>query len=472
MHDRSATRWRRPATTSAAIVAALALTVACSGSPQEGTESGPDASDVDASAEVSITTAGLAPTERAEERALYLDRVERFEAQYPNIDLEPTEFSYDPATFNAQLEGGTLPDTFTVPFTEIQGLIERGQVADITDFAIENEVISGLNENVLQVGRDAEGKLYGVPIAAYTMGLLYNRELFEEAGLDPDAPPTTWEEVAEAAEAIENATDASGFGIMTLENAGGWTLSALSYAFGGLMQDEVDGSTQAVFADTGATAEALEWIQDVRWNRDAWTDDTLLSGDDARNAFAGGNLGMWIGGADIYDDVVGNRGMDPDDVGIAPMPQSQDGLGALGGGSISVASPLAEANQVAAALRWIEFGDLSKFTDEDAAVADAQARQNDEFPVGAPRLPLTGQEQEAQYQEWIAPYVDVPQDHFTAYQESTTSLPIVLEPAVQAQALYAALDAVVQEVLTTQDTDIQGLLDSAQEQFNAQITVE
>ena len=51
------------------------------------------------------------------------------------------------------------------------------------------------NPNVLAVAQDADGKVYGVPFAAYGIGLHYNRQLFEEAGLDPDAPPTTWAEV-------------------------------------------------------------------------------------------------------------------------------------------------------------------------------------------------------------------------------------------------------------------------------------
>src|SRR5699024_8661353 len=110
-----------------------------------------------------------------------------------------------------------------VPFTEVQSLIARGQIADITAAAEQSEVIMGLNENVLDVAR-ADGQLYGVPIASYTMGLLYNRGVFEEAGLDPDSPPTTWDEVADAAQAISEGTEADGFGLMTTSNTGGWTL--------------------------------------------------------------------------------------------------------------------------------------------------------------------------------------------------------------------------------------------------------
>src|SRR5690606_23698407 len=107
------------------------------------------------------------------------------------------------------------------------------------------------------------------------------------AGLDPDSPPTTWEEVAEAAQTIKEETGV-GTGLMSKDNTGGWTITSMSYAFGGLVQDDVDGTTQAVFADNGAMQEVLEWVEDVRWERDAWIDETLLGGEDARNAFAAG----------------------------------------------------------------------------------------------------------------------------------------------------------------------------------------
>jgi multiple sugar transport system substrate-binding protein len=40
-----------------------------------------------------------------------------------------------------------------------------------------------------------EGRTYGVPIETNTLALFYNVDMFEEAGLDPNRPPTTWEEL-------------------------------------------------------------------------------------------------------------------------------------------------------------------------------------------------------------------------------------------------------------------------------------
>jgi raffinose/stachyose/melibiose transport system substrate-binding protein len=49
------------------------------------------------------------------------------------------------------------------------------------------------------------GEYYGVPWTWGAVGLFYNKALFAEAGLDPEAPPTTWEEFLAAVQALKDA---------------------------------------------------------------------------------------------------------------------------------------------------------------------------------------------------------------------------------------------------------------------------
>jgi sn-glycerol 3-phosphate transport system substrate-binding protein len=53
------------------------------------------------------------------------------------------------------------------------------------------------------------GKTWGIPFQRSTIVLYYNKELFKEAGLDPNKPPATWKEMAEYAEKLTK-RDASG----------------------------------------------------------------------------------------------------------------------------------------------------------------------------------------------------------------------------------------------------------------------
>ena len=59
-----------------------------------------------------------------------------------------------------------------------------------------------------------QGEQWGIPVAFSTKALYWNKDLFAEAGLDPDTPPATWEEVISAAKAVTENTDSAGFGLV------------------------------------------------------------------------------------------------------------------------------------------------------------------------------------------------------------------------------------------------------------------
>src|SRR5690606_28768667 len=110
---------------------------------------------------------------------------------------------------------------------------------------------------------------------AYAMGLHYNRALFEQAGLDPDSPPTTWEEVREAAKAISDATGKAGFAQMTMNNTGGWQLTAATVAHGGRTQSGEEGSYTSTINNPGTVA-ALEFLKALRWEDNSMGSNFLL----------------------------------------------------------------------------------------------------------------------------------------------------------------------------------------------------
>lgn len=435
------------------------LLAGCGGSPD--TES---AAEVDPNAPVTISVGGKPTGEKKEELAAFERRLAEFRTGHPNITVEPEETLWEADTFQALLAGGQLPTVFNVPFTEIQGLIAREQVADVTDYVGGQPTLSSINPSVNQVVQNAEGRTFGVPIGAYTMGLLYNRDLFTKAGLDPDTPPKTWDEVRAAARAIEDKTDAQGFGSMTVDATGGWTLTTASYGFGGTMESE-DGKTATLTND--ATKKVLEFYRQLRWEDNTFGSNFLLNYDDANNAFAAGNVGMFIQGADAYSTMVVNKGMDADDFGVAPLPQAEGGLGTLGGGTVAIVNPTASAAEIRASMEWIEFQSFEKFGDEEVARADAKAAAADGLAVGAPALPVLNKEANERYLGWIKEYINAPRENYEAYLSTVETIPLVPEPPVKAQELYATLDPVVQAVLTRQDADIDELLTKAQSTVQA-----
>ena len=117
--------------------------------------------------------------------------------------------------------------------------------------------VDKFNPNVLVNGQDADGKIWAVPTQAYGMSLTYNRTLFTQAGLDPDKPPTTWDEVRAAAKTIAEKTGEAGFAEMATANTGGWQLTTATYALGGRMQTVGDDGKVTATLNNPATKAAL-----------------------------------------------------------------------------------------------------------------------------------------------------------------------------------------------------------------------
>jgi ABC-type glycerol-3-phosphate transport system substrate-binding protein len=447
----------------------LGLLVACGGDDDDA--AGGSAGDGEVAAidePVTIHVSNLPPETEASVREAFLERVAEFEDANPNITIEPEEWEWEAGTFGAQLAGNTLPTTFEIPFTYGQTLIARGQLADITAEVNELPYAADFNPSVLDVVQDADDHIYGVPSAAYGMGLHYNRTLFEQAGLDPDKPPTSWDEVREFAATIAEKTGQAGYMQMTQDNTGGWILTTTTYAMGGRVEDG-QGDDVTATLDNDGTKQALEMLKAMRWDDDSMGDNFLFDWAGINQEFAAGKIGMYLQGSDAYNSMVTENNINPDDYGLTVIPLEGDDAGVLGGGTLVGVRPDASPIERAAAVKWIDFFYLSKLTDQDQAVADAEALVATDGPLGTPVLPVFDEEQLAEQDSWIADFVNVPLDQMTGFKDNILDQPLVAEPPASAQELYAELDTVVQAVLTDENADIDALLETANDNVTSLI---
>ncbi|MEV1173164.1 extracellular solute-binding protein [Nonomuraea sp. NPDC049784] len=443
------TRWRAGAVTALVI---LAATSCSSGSGSEG---------ISDDGTVTITVGQKPTPDQAAALKTWTDRVAQFEKANPKIKIEGSEYGYDVQTFQADLAAGTLPTVVAIPYTDVQGLIERKQLADITDVVKASPVSSKINPEVLKTVQDSSGHIFGLPVQAYTMSLNYNRALFKQAGLDPDKPPTTWEEVRQDAKMIADKTGKVGYAMMTTNNTGGWVLTAMTYTYGGSIEKVNGGKASAAFNDT-PMENALTTLQQMRWTDNAMGSNFLFNQKQLQQEFAGGKVGMYIGTPGDYRDAVTTMGAKGEDIGVAPLPLGSPDGGTLTGGAVQMFNPKASKQQIEAAVKWAEFFWLEKFTNQDHAVTDAKAANADkQYSVGLPMLWLFDEASKKQYDEWIKPYVNTVQANFTPYTSKAASLKLMIEPPVAGQKVYANLDSVLQTVLTQKDTDLGKLLEDA-----------
>jgi ABC-type glycerol-3-phosphate transport system substrate-binding protein len=435
--------------------AASVSIVACSGS---GTPSATD--------KVTITVGDRPPTSQPEPRKLFDDQVAAFEKANPNITLKTSETAYDVTTFQALLAGGNIPDVFAVPFTDPQSLIKQGQIADITDALNSTGIIKELNKTTLSVGTDAAGKVYGIPSGAYSVGLVYNRDLFTKAGLDPNSPPTTWDEVRTDAKKITDATGVPGFETLATKNQGGWIFSAITYSFGGTIENSA--GTKVTF-NAAPAKKALDTMKTMRWTDGSIGANGLYDLDSMSQDFAAGKVGMWIAAPDVYNAAITNNKMDKNNFGVGGMPQSGGTNGTLAGGTLQVVSPKATAAEKVAAVKWINWNYVRQFENQSAALDVAKAASASGNPVGLPGLSVVSASTNAQYLQWIKGDINVPVQNFDPYVATTTKIPIMPEPVNKAQEVYAALDPIIQAVLTNKDANIDQLLSAAETSINSKL---
>ena len=120
----------------------------------------------------------------------FAEQEAQFEKENPDIDIIGVEYEWEGPTFAVQLAGGSLPDVFTVPFTDSKTLLENGQLMDVTDEVDELGYSDKFNPIILDAVKDGDGDVFGFPRQAYAMGLHYNRDAVRgRPGLDPDNPP-------------------------------------------------------------------------------------------------------------------------------------------------------------------------------------------------------------------------------------------------------------------------------------------
>jgi multiple sugar transport system substrate-binding protein len=111
------------------------------------------------------------------------------------------------------------------------------------------------------------GETYGLPTNNETMAFIYNKEIFKQAGLDPEKPPATWAEVAEFSKQIKTNLGISGLGMVARLNHGNtpFRFMPVMWAYGGSVMDETEDNPkfEEVRINSPETRAALQLYYDM-----------------------------------------------------------------------------------------------------------------------------------------------------------------------------------------------------------------
>ncbi len=279
--------------------------------------------------------------------------IEQFEEQNPDITVKMTHFPYaDYRTkVAAAVPAGQGPDVVQLFYGWLNDYIDANLIQPLpTDVFPPEEIEAEFFPMVKAMRQD--DAYYALPTAVRSLALFWNKRLFEEAGLDPNQPPRTLEELVDYAEKLtkrDGAGNLTQVGLtmgMTAQDHNWWR-EVLIRQFGGVPYSE-DYTTVAY--DDEAGLEALEFYTDLITEHGV---SQIGFMDEPQAAFKASRAGMHIDGSFRIGALEETRGLE---WGVGELPANAEGLRSnYASYWVNAIATKAEGEKYDAAVKFMEF---------------------------------------------------------------------------------------------------------------------
>ncbi len=268
--------------------------------------------------------------------------------RHPEINFTFVEegFGWEDLRNKFLVTAGTAsaPDVVMVDTIWLGEYVDNGLIRDIHEQALAwsewDDIVDSFKESSIWNGR-----IHGIWLNTDVRVLAYNKKLFREAGLDPEKPPTTWDDLKEMALAISDPPRVYGYAFpaMKEEDTAHRFYAFLHSAGGKILSDDM---TTALF-NSDAGVEALQLMVDMVNQEAASLNLGGTYSDIDRGLFldryAMSIMTKPIGLArDIIADLTDEQYME--DFGVAPIPRHPDGEFATQSGGYLLAIPSKSAH--------------------------------------------------------------------------------------------------------------------------------
>jgi sn-glycerol 3-phosphate transport system substrate-binding protein len=332
--------------------------------------------------------------------------------------------SYDDTftKYRAGLSSGDLPDIVQLKDTELQGMIDSQSIVPVAACVKADKYATDDFIPRVLAYYTVKGTLYGMPFNVSNPVLYFNKQAFQKAGLDPNKPPATLDELRAASQKlVDTGATKYGFALKTdpwfIEQ---W-LSKAGLPFADNGNGRAKRATKVLF-DNKLGRQIFAWLDAMV--ADKLATNTGTSSIDDLLAIATGNAGMAIEtSANLGTALqVLSSGQFPNvTIGVAPMPGPQGKGGILVGGAALYIPKHSSPEKQAAAWKFIKFLDepssqaqwavgtgyvpIRKSSLNDAMLKNAWAT-TPEYKVAYDQL-VTGPDNVATAGPVLGPYDDV-----------------------------------------------------------------
>ena len=235
-----------------------------------------------------------------------LDEVARaFEEENPGVKVNIMDVGWGEAhsTYMNSLAAGVAPDIVMMGGTWPVEFIEMGALAPVDEYVSEELLDSFFDSGFDAVRKEGDDHVYGIPWDGSTWALFYRTDLFEEAGLDPNSPPTTWEEVVEYGEKLsQNGTSGLVF------PCAGWEPDDFFLPFlwqaDNTIEKFEDGIWTSTLDDENGIAAAKFYYDLIHTYQIVPQEITGMDWEACKNAFVSGDAAMMFNGMWVVNSIL------------------------------------------------------------------------------------------------------------------------------------------------------------------------
>ncbi|MBA4537834.1 ABC transporter substrate-binding protein [Bacillus aquiflavi] len=274
-----------------------------------------------------------------------------FNKEHPNIIVKPVYTgTYEETMTKVQtaIQGKDSPDLAVLLSTDLYTLIDMDAIIPMDELIKKDkagEMLAGFYPAFME-NSETEGNTWSIPFQRSTIVLYYNKDAFKEAGLDPEKPPTNWDELAEYATKLNKPGSQWGVEIPT-SGFPYWMFQAFALQNGkNLMND--DGTK--VYFNTKENVEALQYWVDLAKNHKVMPEG-VIDWATAPSDFIEGKTAMLYHTTGNLTNIKENAKFN---FGVAFMPANKQFGSPTGGGNFYVFKGISEEKQAAAwkFIRW------------------------------------------------------------------------------------------------------------------------
>ena len=298
-----------------------------------------------------------------------------YTAQHPDvvIDVQVTSWSEYWTKLEAAAESNTMPDIYWMHTDQILYYADFGILADLTDLYADedpNYYANHFSDVSIANASGSDGRIYGVPKDKDNVVLVYNKEMFDAAGVAYPDDTWTWDDMMDASQKVYDATGKYGYLAYNDEQLGYWNFV---YQNGGYILDE--NNVYAGYTNP-ATADAIKFYVGIQQNE--WCpDQTYFTETSPGTAFFSEVGCMFLEGSwnllaemQNYPEMVGKWDIAP--LPKCPNPASGDGRGTISNGlCYSTAAKGKQLEQVKDVLRFFGSEEGQRIQGESGAAIPA-----------------------------------------------------------------------------------------------------